>query len=128
MKNIIKTMSIALLLSTGAIAHADDTNKGEIGYSEGALGYDAMVAGDYRKATEQIEKSEEVDANDPARLINLGQAYAQLGQYQKAREMLMTAATESKSFDLVLADGEVMNSRRVARIALAKMENQLASR
>ncbi len=130
MKNIMKTAAIMLLLSSGSIAYAQNgpSNQGEVGYSEGALGYDAMVAGDYRKAAVQIEANDRIAADDPARLINLGQAYAKMGRHAEARAMLETAANSRKHFDLVLANGAIMNSRDVARIVLVNMENRFAAR
>ena len=101
---------------------------GEIGYAQGALGYDAMVGGDYQAAIAQIESNDTTPSTDPARLINLGQAYAKTGQTAKARTLLLAAVNAPESFDLVLANGQVANSRQVAKIALSRLNDRLAAR
>ena len=118
---------VAGLLMVTSPAFAQDSS-GEIGYSNGALGYDALVAGDYKSALEQLEASEKVHENDPARLINLGQAYARTGRLGDAANMFMAALNSNRSFDLLLADGTVMNSRKAAELALSNLNNNLASR
>ena len=102
--------------------------EGEIGYSKGALGYDALVAGDNQTALEQLEAADGVHQNDPARLINLGQAYVRTGRMGDAAKMFMAAMNSNRSFDLLLADGSVMNSREAAEKALAQLNSRMASR
>lgn len=101
---------------------------GEIGYSKGSLGYDALIAGDNQTALKQLEAANNVKENDPARLINLGQAYARMGQTGDAAKMFMAAMNSNRSFDLLLADGTVINSRQAAKLALNSLNNRLASR
>ena len=114
-----------LIAATPALAEAPE---GEIGYAKGSLGYDALVPGDNKTALAQLEAAEDVSANDPARLINLGQAYLRSGRTGDAAEMFMAAMNNNRSFDLVLADGTVINSRKAAKLALRKMNNTLAAR
>jgi Tfp pilus assembly protein PilF len=113
-----------MLLGTPALAQ----NSGEIGYAKGALGYDALVAGQNELALQQLEAAEKVDANDPARLINLGQVYARLGRTGDAARMFMAAMKSNRHFDLVLADGSVVNSRHAANQALQNLNSRLAVR
>ncbi|NRD88632.1 hypothetical protein C8024_02855 [Sphingopyxis sp. BSNA05] len=101
---------------------------GEIGYETGALGYDALVAGDNALALQQLEASEREHAKDPARLINLGQTYARLGRTGDAARMFMAARDSSRNFDLVLANGDVINSRDAAELALRNLNEQIARR
>lgn len=115
------------LLIAAAPAIAEDA-KGEVGYANGALGYDALIAGDNKSALELLETSAKVHKNDPARLINLGQAYARAGRPGDAANMFMAALNSNRSFDLLLADGTVMNSRKAAELALSNLNNNLASR
>lgn len=113
-----------LLMGTPAVAQ----NSGEIGYAKGALGYDALVAGQNELALQQLEAAEKVDASDPARLINLGQVYARMGRTGDAARMFMTAMQSDRHFDLVLADGTVVNSRQAANKALQNLNSRFAGR
>ena len=113
-----------LLMGTPAIAQ----DSGEIGYAKGALGYDALVAGQNELALQQLEAAEKVDASDPARLINLGQVYARMGRTGDAARAFMTAMESDRNFELILADGTVINSRDAADQALQKLDNQFAGR
>ncbi len=114
-----------LMLATPVLAEAPE---GEIGYAKGSLGYDALVAGDNHTAVAQLEAADGVSAKDPARLINLGQAYQRTGRAGDAAKMFTAAMNSNRSFDLVLADGTVINSRTAAKLALHRMNNMLAAR
>lgn len=125
---IVKQISFAAgILAISSPAFAGESGS-EIGYSKGALGYEALVAGDNKSALELLEASKRVHKNDPARLINLGQAYVREGRLGDAAHMFMAAMNSNRSFDLLLADGTVMNSRKVAELALSNLNNNLASR
>ncbi|WP_373490846.1 hypothetical protein [Parasphingorhabdus sp.] len=113
-----------LMLGTPALAQ----DSGEIGYAKGALGYDALVAGENEIALQQLEAAAKVDANDPARLINLGQVYARMGRTGDAARMFMTAMQSDRNFDLVLANGDVVNSRDAADQALQNLNSRFAGR
>lgn len=120
--------SVLILAGISGGARAESTAGGEIGYAKGALGYDALVAGDNERAIKQILNHEEFSRHDPARLINLGQAYIRTGRTSEA-EILFTNAIQSRDeVDLILADGRVMNSRVAARQALAKLQSRFATR
>lgn len=127
MKNVRMLSIAAGLLVFSSPAFAEQAS-GEIGYSKGALGYDALVAGDNDAAVEQLEAANSVRKDDPARLINLGQAYVRTGRLGDAAQMFMSAMNSNRSFDLELADGTVINSREAARQALDNLNNRLASR
>ena len=105
-----------------------DAQPSEIGYAEGSLGFSAIMQGDYSKAIDQIEHDNQEAPNDPAKLINLGHAHAQLGETAQAKRYYEAALTTKKSFDLILADGRVMNSRQAARKALRQITAQDKSR
>jgi len=113
-----------MLMGSPALAQGS----GEIGYAKGALGYDALVAGQNELALQQLEAAEKVDANDPARLINLGQVYARMGRTGEAARMFMAAMQSDRHFDLVLADGTVVDSRDAADQALQNLNSQFAVR
>ena len=124
----VRNFGLAIgLLAMSSPAFAGQS-EGEIGYSKGALGYEALVAGDNITAVKQLEAADRVHKDDPARLINLGQAYARTGRKGDAAQMFMAAMNSNRGFDLVLADGAVMDSREAARLALANLNGRLASR
>ena len=125
----MKTIFFSILaVSLAGVAHAQPPASGEIGYSQGSLGYDALIAGDNSRAIAQIMANERVNRNDPARLINLGQAYARTGRTAEAAQLFTTAMESRDQIDLILADGKVMNSREAAKQALAKLQSRVASR
>ena len=104
----------------------------EIGYEEGALGYAALLKGNYPVALEQMQTAEKQVApaarRDPARLINMGLAYAKMGDAASARSHYKAAIGTERSFDVILADGRVMDSRVAARHALRRLDQGYASR
>ncbi len=125
----MKTIFISVLaLSLAGVANAQSVDGGEIGYSQGSLGYDALIAGDNSRAIAQIMANEKTSRKDPARLINLGQAYARTGRTAEAAQLFQTAMESRDQIDLILADGTVMNSREAAKRALAKLQSRIASR
>lgn len=85
------------------------------------VAYDALSAGRNAAAVEQLTHSP-LSANDPARLINLGTAYARLGRIGDAAAMYRAAAESEARYDLELANGKTMDSRAAARMALAQLE------
>jgi Tfp pilus assembly protein PilF len=120
-------------LSTGGVAMAEGQaqnadRSGEIGYARGALGYDALVAGDIRTAEIQLETASNVAANDPARLINLGYVHMRSGRLATAQSLFEAARDSDTSFAVELADGSVADSRDVARRALTRVSQAMASR
>ena len=108
-------------------AHAEPNMTGEIAYPKESIGYEALMQGDNERAVSQIMSSEGVSRNDPARLLNLGRAYARMGRTEDAARVFQTAL-QSDSVDLVLADGRVMNSKVAARQAFANLQTRLATR
>ncbi|SIN64296.1 hypothetical protein SAMN02745824_1372 [Parasphingorhabdus marina DSM 22363] len=125
---ILKILGIATGLMMTATPASAESDKGEIGYAKGALAYDALMAGKNEVAVERLEQAKYVQANDPARLINLGQAYARTGRMGDAAVMFQSAINSNRSLDLVLSDGTVINSRDAARLALRNLNNRVASR
>lgn len=126
MKSLFASMLIAASISGVAVARPSST--GEIGYAPGSLGYDALIAGDNERAINQILSNERISRNDPARLINLGQAYARTGRIAEAEQLFASAMQSRDQVDLILADGRVMGSKEAARQALAKLQSRVAVR
>ena len=112
---------LAAGISTAALANPG-TPRGEVGYATGALGYDALVAGDLNRAETQLDAMNGVSANDPARLINLANVYMRTGRTTEARNLLIAVRDSRTSFDVELANGRVASTRDVARQAMARMD------
>ena len=108
-------------------AHAEQTSGIEVAYPQKAIGYDALVTGDNDRAIRDM-LSGTISRNDPAFLLNLGQAYARTGRVAEARELFRKVARKRQVVDLVLADGRVINSNLAASQALATVQVGLASR
>ena len=87
------------------------------------VGYVELAEGRNTDAVARIQASLAANPQDPAALINLGAAYARLGQAAQARTALNAAATNADRFDLQLADGRWLDSRTAARIALTMLQN-----
>jgi len=51
-----------------------------------------------------------------------------MGRYGDAAQMFMKAMNNNRSFDVVLSDGRVVNSRDAAEMALSALNNTIASR
>lgn len=62
-----------------------------------------------------------IEVGDPAALINLGSAHARLGKHDKAAGYYKAAIVSETRYDLQLADGTWMDSRRAARKALTAL-------
>lgn len=99
----------------------------ELGYKPGSLGLSAIVAGDYDAALTQLSAQDGVTKNDPARLINIGNAYAGLGRYREAARAY-SKAIKSADVELVVADGSVASSRSIAKQALRRLPANIALR
>ncbi len=125
----MKLLFVSALVAAAfaGVAHAESAAGVETAYPPVAIGYKALAAGDNAQAiTDMLEGS--VSRNDPAFLLNLGQAYARSGRLAEARELFRKAAKKRENVDLVMADGRIMGSKLAARQALATVQVGLASR
>jgi tetratricopeptide (TPR) repeat protein len=113
-------MTATLLLAGALLAQAAPATVPASGELERAdVAYAAMSEGRTEAAIDQLRTSAR---NDPAALINLGTAYARMGMRQQAAEAFTAALASSERYELQLADGSWMDSRRAARAALARLE------
>lgn len=119
-----KIFTAVLLTACGVPAIAAP---GEIGYPRHSLGYAAMMARDYVSAERQLRAPADIDADDPARLINLGTLLIRTGRQAEGAD-LIERARASEDVELILADGRTMWSRDVARRALATVTATYAGR
>ena len=93
------------------------------------VAYEALADGRSNEAIAEIERLLEQRPGDPALLINLGAAYAQEGEYDRAEDCYRRAAESEERYKLELANGKWVDSRLAARRALAALEMQtLAAR
>ncbi len=113
----------ALVLAMPAAAQAPT----EIGYKAGALGVSYMMQGDYDGAEAALNRLDGVSAHDPARLINLGTAYANMGRAADAERAYLAAARAPQD-ELILADGTVRNSREIAKDGLRRVRARFGAR
>ncbi len=91
-------------------------------HAEFDVGYEELVANENDAARKAIESCDELANNDPARLINHGIALARTGDYEAARADFEAAAAARDSVELETADGKWVDSRRLARKALAMLD------
>mgnify|MGYP000035344798 CR=1 FL=1 len=112
------TMAILLIAQAGPAATANDT-----GMEVRDVAYDTLVSGEAREAIARLEAAREENPGDPALLINLGAAYAAVGEYRLAEQAYREAISSDDRYELELANGEWIDSRRAARMALLSLEN-----
>ena len=120
-------LGLALTAGLPTIAAAASDEVVVVGVPDGRLAAPALIAKDYQKAAHRLAPMWPDGANDPARLINLGNAYAGLGKMKDAREAYRSARFAPES-TLLLANGEVASSRDVARRALGRLQTSYAMR
>ncbi len=82
------------------------------------VAYAELVDGRPAAAITRIRANRELEADDPAALINLGTAHARLGRPAEAHGYYIAAIGSGLRYDLQLADGRWMDSRRAARTAI----------
>jgi tetratricopeptide (TPR) repeat protein len=111
-KDMAVTALIASLLMAQALVEAAPV---EVAYNE-------LASGDTAAAISKIEKDSAEDADHPARLINLGIAYARAGRADDAKAMFNAAVRSEQRYRLETASGDWMDSRDLARRALAMLD------
>ncbi|WP_026002664.1 tetratricopeptide repeat protein [Sphingobium xenophagum] len=117
----------ALACVSPAMAQSAPEDVIVVGVPDGCLAARDLTAGDYAKAAKRLKAVWPDSANDPARLINLGNAYAGMGRMVDARSAYRSARF-SPEMTLVMADGSEQSSRDVARRAMSRLTPVYASR
>jgi Tfp pilus assembly protein PilF len=84
--------------------------------------YEQLVGGEAQAAIVRLETALADNPGDPALLINLGSAYAETGNLERAAEYYQAALSSSDRYRLELAKGEWVDSRTAARRALQTLE------
>lgn len=118
---MIITTALAALLMTGAQAGPSAPEPAVT--EKAALESDKLAKGRALTAIAALEKHVEKAPEDPGLLINLGIAHAQAGNTLTARTMFERALTSPEPIELETADGDITDSRRLARKALRMLEN-----
>ena len=88
------------------------------------VAYEEVRQGRNEAAIARIMRNRELDADDPAAMINMGTAYARMGRESDARVCFIRAIASRERYDLELADGQWMDSRRAARKAHELLRSQ----
>lgn len=86
------------------------------------VAYTELARGDAVGAIERIRANRDIAADDPAALINLGAAHARMGKWRKAEKAFRAAIASPERYELELADGSWMDSRRAARMAIGNLQ------
>lgn len=87
------------------------------------VGYGELMAGRPEAAIARIERNGLARAGDPLALINLGTAYKMLGRKDEAQRLYRAAASSDDRYDVELANGRWVDSRRAATMAIARIGN-----
>lgn len=90
--------------------------------NEADVAYQSLVEGRNAEAIRKIEANGKLETNDPARLINLGIAYARAGNEARARQMFQAVIDSSDRIELETAEGKWVDSRRIARKAMKLLD------
>lgn len=87
------------------------------------VAYEQLAAGNPEQAIARIEGNSLLEKDDPSRLINLGAAYAQLGDQARAAGYYRGAVASPMRYDVQLSDGSWLDSRRAARKGLETLSS-----
>ena len=85
------------------------------------VGYRELAAGQPQAAIARIKANRDLGSDDPMALINMSAAYAMMGKTRLAQDRLIAAIQSPERYDVELADGRWMDSRRAARIAIGQL-------
>ncbi|BAV64172.1 hypothetical protein [Sphingobium cloacae] len=127
MLKVAAVIGLALAATAPGIALAAPDEVLVVGVPDGGLAANALMSGDFGKAANKLKSPVPDGANDPARLINLGNAYAGLGRMADARDAYKAARFAPETL-LVLANGKEESSRDIARRAMGKLATNYAMR
>ncbi|PQM26213.1 hypothetical protein CVO77_14165 [Sphingopyxis lindanitolerans] len=118
---LVLAAAVAGLLASPAAAQSIVVSGADAGdLSPLSVAYEELQAGRNAAALDELTHSP-IDARDPSRLINLGTAYARLGQAADAATAYEAAIASPIRYDVELASGTYMDSRWAARTALANL-------
>lgn len=113
------TMIAAMMLQAISVPGFDEPV-----YAETDVGFEELTQGRAADAIETIRANDELAADDPSALINLGTAHKRMGQNEKAMEYYLAAANSDRRYELELSDGRWMDSKRAATLAIRSLATQ----
>ena len=116
----MKTLSLValggLFLSASAVAAQQPVTV--TGYGSDPLGVAAIEQGDLARA-EALLTDRRLDADDPVRLINLGDVYWLSGRQSDAVAAWRRALASRNKYDVETVGGRLLSTDQIAREALA---------
>lgn len=98
----------------------------ESGYPRGTLAVAAIDQGDWARA-ERLLTDDRLDADDPARLINLGQVYWEQGRHGEALSAWRRALASTRHVEVETLSGRTVSTAQIAREALAAHDTAVRS-
>ncbi|MDO9489634.1 MAG: hypothetical protein Q7J32_14765 [Sphingomonadaceae bacterium] len=107
-----------LVLSACATGSMSTAALPESGYTPGALGFNAIMDSDWKRAEQMLAASSAAET-DPARLLNLAHVYRKTGR-ELAAKKLYEAVLAERDMTLELASGEAASAHELAQRALAR--------
>ncbi|MGE0179821.1 MAG: type IV pilus biogenesis/stability protein PilW [Sphingomonas sp.] len=113
---MLSLLAVAGLSFTSATAIAQSV---ESGYPRGSLAVAAIEQGDWTRA-EALLNGSQVDREDPAYLLNLGQVYMRTGRTAEALAAWRQARDSSRHAEVETLNGRLASTRDLAREALAR--------
>ena len=115
-------MTALYALSVLLFAQAGATGVDANATQERDVAYEQLANGEAQSAITRLEAALVENPDDPALLINLGSAYAQTGDQERAAGFYRAAIDSDIRYRLELANGDWVDSRRAARMALRTLE------
>lgn len=114
----VSPLAVAALLAVSAAPAAAQT----VTPTDAGLASETLSDGRTMQAISQLKAELDMHPGDPAVLINLGIAHAQMGNETEARSIFEAAMRSREVVELETAGGMTMDSRRLARHALAMLD------
>ena len=112
---VLQMLSAMLLAQATPPAMMEST---EASPTQRDAAYEELVSGDTDAAISRLEAGLVDNPDDPALLINLGSAWAARGDKDRAAQYYRAAARSDVRYRLELANGDWVDSRTAARLAL----------
>jgi len=109
----------AAALSLGACASNRTAPIAESGYTPGALAVAAIERQDWSRAEALLTDTGRGNAEDPARLINLGEVYWRTGRQSEALTVWRRALASGRTLQVETMGGRLVSTEQLAREALA---------
>jgi tetratricopeptide (TPR) repeat protein len=115
-------MSLSVFALALAAAPLAPVPSSALGKNEPELAVQSLATGHADQALSTLEEASAADPQDAALLINLGIAYAQMGDDQRAGAAFEQALATDEMIELETADDTTTDSRRLARKELEMLE------